>query len=423
VSAPCLDLPEDCQALIDRIAQSRCFERSPRQRELFLFLARQATEGRADGINEHQIGERVFGRTPDYNPADDNIVRVSARQLRIRLEKYFETEGKPEEWVIDIPKGSYRLAFRRREEIAAPDAAIRSEPESIRTAPRWEQGARSATVACLCIAFGFWVGTGLTAKQSVGSRSNGSGIELLLPSEPHPVTLVVADSALVIIQSLTGRIVDVGGYANHEALPRPEWRTSSTDLAIWNTVNNLPLTSAGDVGFVARLLQASDTLRQRVHVRHARSLAVSELREGDSIILGGPRVNPWASLFESNLNFQFRYTGSNDLGCIVNQKPRPGETSLYGPCSVNDRKGYVRVAWIPNLTRSGKVLLISGNSMTATEGACDFLLAAGGADRLRKLLGVANLKKLDSFELLFGVSEVAGASTGTELIACRLSQN
>ena len=49
----------------------------------------------------------MFGRSPGYDTAQDNLVRVQASQLRKKLQQYFAAEGRDEPVVIEIPKGSY----------------------------------------------------------------------------------------------------------------------------------------------------------------------------------------------------------------------------------------------------------------------------------------------------------------------------
>src|SRR5271154_5039423 len=89
-----------------RVASSAVFHRAPRLRELLLYICERAAQNRLADLREQKIGCAVFGRKPDYNPGEDNIVRVEIRQLRKRLEEYFATEGRDDRFVILIPKGA-----------------------------------------------------------------------------------------------------------------------------------------------------------------------------------------------------------------------------------------------------------------------------------------------------------------------------
>jgi hypothetical protein len=102
--------------LVTRVTASRLFGKAAQLRELLLFLAEKAIASPAVEITEQEIGSRVLGRRPDYDPQSDNIVRVQIRRLRQKLEEYFVADGLHEPMVIAIPKGSHVLRFERRPE-------------------------------------------------------------------------------------------------------------------------------------------------------------------------------------------------------------------------------------------------------------------------------------------------------------------
>jgi hypothetical protein len=65
-------------------------------------------------VNEH-ASESAFLAGRGFNPAEDNIVRVTVGNLRARLEEYYRTEGRNDLWVLDIPKGRYVPAVHLRD--------------------------------------------------------------------------------------------------------------------------------------------------------------------------------------------------------------------------------------------------------------------------------------------------------------------
>src|SRR5258708_15325973 len=89
--------------LVDRVANGPVFQKSPRLREFLLYVADCTINERLEGVREQQIAENVFNRRPDYNPGQDNIVRVEARRLRKHLEESFATEGKDEPVILSMP--------------------------------------------------------------------------------------------------------------------------------------------------------------------------------------------------------------------------------------------------------------------------------------------------------------------------------
>ena len=104
----------DRWALIHRIVSSRHFVKAPQLREILLYLARRVLNDNATNIGEQEIGCKVLGRRPDFNPNEDNIARVQVRRLRSKLEEYFGSDGADEPVVLTIPKGAYLLCFEAR---------------------------------------------------------------------------------------------------------------------------------------------------------------------------------------------------------------------------------------------------------------------------------------------------------------------
>src|SRR5690349_8548039 len=99
--------------LVLRIAGSAHFRRAPRLREFLLYVCDKGIAGETDQLNEQHIGQAVFGRGKDYSPAEDNVVRAHARQLRVKLTEYFDQSGKQEPLVLEIPKGTYVPSFSK----------------------------------------------------------------------------------------------------------------------------------------------------------------------------------------------------------------------------------------------------------------------------------------------------------------------
>src|ERR1700746_2681607 len=94
-------VPKDSRwDLVKRVSDAPQFRKSPRLREFLLFVCDRSLRDRQDELREQQIGCTVFGRRPEYNTSDDNIVRVEARKLRMRLEEYFTSEGRDEPVLI-----------------------------------------------------------------------------------------------------------------------------------------------------------------------------------------------------------------------------------------------------------------------------------------------------------------------------------
>ncbi len=93
----------------------------------WMLVARMVVD-HVEEVHEQEVGHKVFGRTPGYDTAADNIVRVHASMLRKRLELYFASEGRDEPLILEIPKGNYAPIFHPRGETppASPERRSRA---------------------------------------------------------------------------------------------------------------------------------------------------------------------------------------------------------------------------------------------------------------------------------------------------------
>ena len=104
------------QQQLERILASATFQQVGRLKRFLDFIVRESIEGRGDELKEYVVGVQVFGKEPSFDPRTDPIVRVQARRLRARLDRYYRDEGQQDDLVIDLPKGGYAPFARRREE-------------------------------------------------------------------------------------------------------------------------------------------------------------------------------------------------------------------------------------------------------------------------------------------------------------------
>lgn len=119
-------------AQAQKIVASRCFAAAGRLQHFLQFVVERTLKGEAAEVKEYCIGVHVFGRPPHtYNPAIDPIVRVQARRLRDKLQRYYETEGRRDDVILEIPLGSYIPGFRARRPLAPSSLQDRSSPDLV----------------------------------------------------------------------------------------------------------------------------------------------------------------------------------------------------------------------------------------------------------------------------------------------------
>ncbi len=115
---------EEVQDHLARLLASKTFQQVDRLKRFARFIADEVLAGRGADLKEYVIGVQVFGREASFDPRTDPIVRVQARRLRARLERYYREEGHADGVVIELPKGGYAPSFRRREGAAPARASL-----------------------------------------------------------------------------------------------------------------------------------------------------------------------------------------------------------------------------------------------------------------------------------------------------------
>jgi tetratricopeptide (TPR) repeat protein/TolB-like protein len=115
---------EEVQDHLARLLASKTFQQVDRLKRFARFIADEVLAGRGAELKEYVIGVQVFGREASFDPRTDPIVRVQARRLRARLERYYREEGHADGVVIELPKGGYAPTFRRREGAAPARASL-----------------------------------------------------------------------------------------------------------------------------------------------------------------------------------------------------------------------------------------------------------------------------------------------------------
>jgi tetratricopeptide (TPR) repeat protein len=101
-------------AQLNRIVKNPPLESSPSLCRFLRYVVEETVAGRSGSLKEYSLGVVVFDRGESFDPRLDPIVRVQARNLRVRLTQYYATTGSSDPVVIDLPKRTYVPVFRSR---------------------------------------------------------------------------------------------------------------------------------------------------------------------------------------------------------------------------------------------------------------------------------------------------------------------
>lgn len=423
VQTPSLDErigTEESWTLLERVASSAQLKRATRLKELLFYVGQRSLKEGCDQIHEQEIGAKVFGRENSYDTSIDNIVRTNVSDLRKRIEAYFNTEGIHESVIMEIPRGSYIPVFRNRqvEPQAVAESPINgvaaaaepsSDPVEVPRAPvrrRWMVAAliAEAAIAILFAAgcFALWtenraVNRSLYAwefKPAVAAFWND-----FLAASPD-TDVVMPDTSFAMLQSISGKTFSFNDYLSRNytsALQDPDLSPDTRVALGLIAARNLGTPS----GFkLTQRILALDPLGKRIHPYYSRDYMPALLKRDNVILIGARIANPWDELFESRMNFTAKTV--NSVTSIVNRAPASGEQQVYAR---TDSVGYCSIAFLPNPSSSGGVLLIEGTSAEATEAAGDFLLSEDQLSNFRNMLHVT---RFPYFEVLLKISAVRG---------------
>ena len=390
--------------LAQRIAASRELEGSPRLRELLLFLARRSLSD-PSRIAEGEVAAAVFGRSPPDR--SDPLVRVHGSRLRRCLARYAHDEGAADPLTLELPTGGYRLVFRVRS-ASAPAAQSRAST----LARRLLTGALA-----LAIVWPAWRAPGSPVSAEGRAPLHVERLWRQMFGDGRPVSVVLADSNLSMLQEVLGRQLSLAEYQGRE-FAAPGEGVPGPPARLLERLMYREFTSLADARAAQRIGGLGAAYGIPIQVLSARDVGPDHFRDGHAVLTGPRRANPWVEMFEPRLNFRASFDESRETASFVNESPLPGEAARY--VVAWNRRGYCRVAYLPSLSGAGSVLLLSGTEMGSTEAGIELLTHAGWLERLRVRLGLSRGDPFPCFEVLLATELVSSSAARFELVAHRI---
>ncbi|HUH28925.1 hypothetical protein [Gelidibacter sp.] len=109
---------------LNHILSSDLFSRSTVLSNFLKFIVGETLEGHTESLKEYTIAVNALGKSEDFNPQIDAIVRIHAGRLRRLLNEYYQGSGITDTIKIEMVKGSYVPVFRPHLSIKS-DAILR----------------------------------------------------------------------------------------------------------------------------------------------------------------------------------------------------------------------------------------------------------------------------------------------------------
>jgi tetratricopeptide (TPR) repeat protein len=104
---------DEVRRALDCMAASEAFRGSPQLVAFLRYVVEAKLRGEHERIKGYTIAVEALGRTEDFDPQSDPIVRVEAIRLRRAITRYYASASRRDPVLIDLPLGSYVPVFRR----------------------------------------------------------------------------------------------------------------------------------------------------------------------------------------------------------------------------------------------------------------------------------------------------------------------
>jgi hypothetical protein len=446
---------EEKLAQLDRILHGRTLHGSESLKAFLRFVVDKSIENHEGQLKEYVIATEVFGRGSDFDSRVDSVVRVQAGRLRTKLHEYYETEGKDDGIIIDLPKGQYTPVFyyaHKREERRTDGgrvASVASEAYAVSSPP-------NAAPAMAETAIGYANGSALDVEAARAPRgmtqTPGVGVRLLAPTRLWQTATLVFAFLAILFGALAfyyrARAVESSNLikGESEALDRrevdPLWgdllRSTEPVLVVYS--NTLfrgtaeegmrllkPLDAPGSslgspsipqseaeqskepvtelytgIGEVMGAYFLGDFFARVGHAsRVKRSLLLTweDLKTENMVVLGSPAENFFLRDLPQKQDFIFKPmpddNGKPSFG-VINTNPQPGEQRRYlakqdGPSRSQISEDYAVVSLLQGLDGKKRMLILAGITTHGTQAAVEY---ATKPDYIRDLINHLNIAPL-----------------------------
>jgi hypothetical protein len=401
---------------IDKLVNSHVLHGSESLCKLLRYLAKHVLDHPGTPIKEYQIATEVFGRSSDFDPQLDSMVRVQAGRLRVKLSEYYGSDGSEDPIIVELPKGTYVLAFHHRSPTAAKSnngaAAVASaEP----TAPRrnWIIATASLTILLAIAAI-------VIVSMVSGRNSAQAGIARDTDSASAPMRVFWGGF-------ISGQEVPWVIFSNAKFVGRPEVALRYYDA---NKDKNATIfdhyTGVGEVLAVHTLDRLFDTFHREIRVKRGSLFSLDDAKDTNLIFVGSPLENLTLLEIPGTEDFVFhRVTTGPRKGDpeVVNVHPQPGEQKEYLGTPTDDplTEDYAVIALLRGTEPTQSVLILAGDTTMGTQAAVEYVCNKNSVEQLLLRLPVSQTGQLKPFEALIRVKVTRGVPVSTELVALRSS--
>jgi hypothetical protein len=386
---------------VDRILHSGEFTGSEVLRNLLSFLTEHSLDRPGEAVKEYELAVAVLGKAEGFDPRLDSAVRVHAARLRSKLAEYYMADGADDPVLIEVPKGSYHVAWRYRAGEPPPQPKPLPEPPPQIGSPasrrQWFAAGFVAAAVFAAVAFVIW-----------------------MSARPAKIPQIVEDFWQPFLKSPQAPLIV---FSNHRFVG-----SSATGLRSFRDGVDSPADSndtysgTGTVMAVAELSNLFSLAGRSPRLKRAELLTWDEANDANVVFVGAPEANSRLGELAPLHHFKFKSSREEPrfgTGGIVNLHPGAGEQSIYFGSGQPYTFDYAVIALLPNLHPERKVLILAGTNTYGCQAAAGFLTRSDLLAELYRRLGVPKGRKLPDFEALLKVNVSGGVPMKAEVLMVR----
>jgi len=409
------------QAEIEKLIASHTLHGSESLCKLLRYLGRQALDQPGVPVKEYQIATEVFGRQADFDPQLDSMVRVQAGRLRTKLTEYYNTEGASDRIMVELPKGSYAVAFQERAKTSAGhgngNAGGSWANNSVQSAESVANRRYLVTGLSLALALALaTVGWLVWTRRAASGASAGTATEI-------PVAAPIRTFWKGFVRGPEEPWVI---FSNAQFVGRPD-----TGMRYYDPAKDAksPIldhyTGVGEVLAVHNLDVVFGELRQSLRVKRGSLFSLDDAKNNDLIFIGSPSENLTLLEIPSTSEFVFKKVETGPRAGnveVINVHPAKGEAEKYlaSPSNVPLTEDYAVVAMVKAINPEHWELILAGTTTIGTQAAVEYVTRESYLGELLTKMNVTQPSELKPFEAVIQVKVARGVPVESTVVALRV---
>ncbi len=394
--------PEKAAVLqqLEKLLATPLFNSSKRYPSFLKYVVTHSLAGQTDQLKERILGVEIFGRPADYDTNTDPIVRVTAAEIRKRIEQYYQDPKHSQEIRLYLPAGSY-----------APQYSWPGRPSGL------SAGATAALIraddATLILP---------PDAQSAVSRPGRTVLTVVKPAVVVLLLLLAGASTAIwfasrppalkqfwepFVKSLEPVLFCIADQSQYSTIRLRDAADPQREITLNDSMVTIIIDDVSPLVNVAGLLR---TYGKTYRVQGEATTSLTDLRRGPSVFIGA-FDNGWTLRLTSPLRFHF----ANDREMTqfwIEDRANPGKRDWMLDRSVQQQTGtykdYAIVARLMDPNTDQFVVVAAGIGRGGTVAAGEFLVDANRMEDMLKQ--VPQNWKQKNIEILLETQVIQGRS-------------